>query len=332
MTFDQINQAISKKDLGQVYLLQGEEPYFIDLLTKRFQEDVLNEMEREFNLTIVYGHDVNTSQLVETLKRFPMMAEKQVVILKEAHKVKEWEGLEEYVKNPTPSTVFVVAHKYKKFDGRKAISKLFKKHAVFTSDPIKEYQLGKWIHDYLVSRGFKIGQHASEVIAGNLGSDLSKIVHAADKMSLNYPPGTTITGEIIEECVGIDREYNVFNLSDAILARNYERSLAISLRLALNKETPSYAILPLIFGNFQKLMGLSFAKFEKIPADNLATAYGINPYHLSKFQKAAQVYGGKKIRENIQILLDYDLMNKGVGGSFKKDEDLYKELIYKLMH
>ena len=213
MDFKSIIQQIEKKEFKPLYLLHGEEPYYIDLISKALVDNVLEEHERDFNQTVLYGKDADVLAIVSEAKGYPMMAERRLVVIREAQDLKDIDKLESYCASPNPTTVFVLAYKYKKLDARKKITKeLAKNGLVYTSDKVKEYKLIDWINTYLKTTEYAITPKAASLLAEFLGNDLSKITNELDKLALLLQKGTTINEIHIEENIGISKDYNVFEL------------------------------------------------------------------------------------------------------------------------
>ncbi len=332
MDASQIIKQFKDKEAKPLYFLHGDESYYIDVITDAAVKHVLEESERDFNQTIVYGKDVNMSSLQEQVKQYPMMAEKQLVILKEAQDVRDWSILEPYFENPSETTVFIICHKHKKVDKRKKFFKLLQKNAVvFESKKLYENQVDGWIIKHLKSKGFTINQKATILLIDFLGSDLGKIAKELDKLALVLEEGTEISEVHIEENIGISKDYNTFELSNAIAKRDILKAHKIINYFEQNPKAAHISmIIPTIFSFFERLMKVHFAGTNDVK--QLQSRLGMNYYAAMETVKAKNIYKPKKIAKNISLLHQYDLKSKGVDRGPGSDADLLRELIYQLMH
>lgn len=324
--------SIKKKQFQPVYLLHGEESYFIDLVSNAIVEHALEEHERDFNQTIVYGKDCVPNEVVGLAKQFPMMSERSVVVIREAQDVKKWDEFEEYFENPQPSTVFVICHKHKKMDARsKAFKTIGKKGIVFLSDKVKDYQLTAWIMNYVKESGYDITDKAANLIAEFLGNDLSKIINELEKLAILLEKGTRINDVHIEENIGISKDYNVFELSNAVAEMDILKANKIVNYFAQNpKAAHSTVVIGNLFSLFQRMMTVYFLPV-KTP-DAVAQHLKIHSFVAKEIVRQSRLYNAKKVAKNIGFLREYDLKSKGVGYSNVSDGDLMKELVYVLMH
>lgn len=320
------------KETKPVYFLHGDEPFYIDQISDAAIEHVLEESERDFNLTVVYGKDVDLNALQEQVKQFPMMAEKQLVILKEAQDIRDWAPLESYFESPVPTTVFVICHKYKKVDKRKKYFKTIQKNGViFESNKIYENQVDGWIENHLKTKGYTITPKASILLIDFLGNSLGKIAQELDKLSIILEKGTEISEVHIEENIGISKDYNPFELSNAIAKRDILKSHKIIHYFDQNpKATHITVLIPTIFSFFERLMKAHFAGTND--PKQLQSKLGMNYYAAKEVIKAKTIYKPKKIAKNIALLHEYDLKSKGVKRGPGSDADLMRELVYQLMH
>lgn len=332
MEYKALLKDIEQKKFLPVYLLHGEEPYYIDLLAKAIQEHVLEEHERDFNQTIVYGKDADLPALVTEAQGFPMMSERRLVIIREAQDLKDVDFLERYVAQPNPSTVFVLAYKYKKFDSRKKLFKDISKVGVaFLSEKIKDYKLTDWISSYLQTKNYSITPKAATLLADFLGNDLSKITNELDKLSVLIQAGTTINEIHIEENIGISKDYNVFELVNAVTTRDVPKAFRIVHYFEHNPKSASIlVVIPNIFATFMRIMRIHFMD-NKSP-DAIASTLKIHPFATKELIQATKIYPPKKISSNVAILHEYDLKSKGIDNSSFTHGELLRELIYKLMH
>lgn len=334
MTFDQILAELNNRKFKPIYWLEGEEPYFIDQLTDYLATHVLTPDEQAFNQETVYGKEINPDQLVEMARQFPMMSEYRVVIVKEAQGIdaRKWAALEAYFENPTASTVFVVAHKYKKVDKRKKWFKSVAKNGVvFESKKLYENQLPNWISDYLRARSYDITPKASILVSEYLGNDLGKVANELGKLQVNLPEGHKINEHDIEKNIGISKDFNHFELQKALAHRNFEKANRIVLYFAQNpKSHPLVVTLAILANFFGKTMCIYFEKDRS--KQNLMRQLRVHSFALDDYLAASQNYPGSKVVENIGLLREYDLMSKGVDTGQVSDGELLKELVYKLMH
>jgi DNA polymerase III subunit delta len=334
MDYKSIIKDIKSKTFKPLYLLQGDEGYYIDVIVKELQKNVLKEHEKDFNETIVYGKDCDVLSVITDASAYPMMSDYKLVIIKEAQyiKDKDLEILEKYTNNPSASTVFVLALKYKKLDARKKVTKNFSsKGIVFNSEKLKDYQLGAWLSDFLKSKNYTITPKANTLLVDSLGNDLSRIVNELDKLSIIVQSGTTINEVHIEENIGISKDYNVFELNNAILIRDFVKAIKIADYFKHNpKSGPLPQIISSLYTLFSRIMRIHFSKDSS--ESYLASYLKLHPFVVKELMKGIKIFPPKKAAANISILHEYDLKSKGVNNSNFTDSDLLKELIYKLLH
>ncbi|RLD39403.1 MAG: DNA polymerase III subunit delta [Bacteroidetes bacterium] len=330
--FDEILSDLRNKIYHPVYLLAGDEAFFIDELTDYIDENILNPMEKEFNQTIVYGLDSNVFDLISMARRFPMMANYQVLIVREAQHLKGSENLEIYLKNPLKSTILVLAYKHKKIDKRTKLYKLAKeKGVVFSSPRLWDNQVPNWIDKRVRSMGFTIEYRECFILAEYLGADLAKIDNELKKMSMNISPGARITDILIEENVGISKDYNVFELQNALISRDVMKANRIINHFAANpKENSIFMVLPVLHNFFFRTMVLS--QLKKLEPREISSKLKIKPSQLAQYQKALSQYGVMKLASIIQEIKDYDMKAKGLGNANASQGELLRELIYKILH
>jgi DNA polymerase III subunit delta len=332
--FEDILNNLRNKIYHPVYLLYGEEPYFIDVISDFIEQNVLNELEKEFNQTIVYGKDINIPTLISYAKRFPMMANYQVLIVKEAQDLEKIDDLISYVEQPVDSTILVLCWKYEKIDRRKSVFKTIeKKGLVFESPKLYDDKIPLWIADYLKKRNYSISLKASVLLTEFLGNDLSKIVNEISKLIINVPAGKEITEEYIERNIGISKDYNVFELQKALGKRDVLKSNQIIVHFAANlRENPLVKILPILYSFFSKILLYHYLPDKSRMA--AATALSVNPFFVQDYQIAAGNYPVGKLVQIISILREYDLKAKGVDNSSTSfpDGELMKELVFKILH
>jgi len=332
MDYDQIITNLEKKIYHPVYFLHGEEPYFIDKISDYITKNVLEEHEREFNLTVLYGRDTDIDTVLSEAKRFPMMANYQVVIVKEAQHLRKLEELESYLDSPQKTTILVFCYKYKKADGRKAfVKKVGKKGVLFNSEKLRDYKIPDWIERYVQRINYTIEPKATMVLAEYLGTDLSKIHNAMQKLLMNNPAGREITAELIQKYIGINHDYNNFELQNAIGARNVIKANRIIQYFTRNeKEHPLVMIFGSLYSFFSKL--LLFHATKNKSKNEIASVLRINPFFVSDYQSYAAQYDAGKVRKSIALLHEYDMKSKGVGNVSASHGELLKELLWKIMH
>lgn len=328
----QIVKDINQGNVKPIYLLTGDEPYYIDKISEYIEKNVLSEEERGFNQMVLYGKDVSVEDIVGHAKRYPMMAERQVVIVKEAqHLSRTIDKLNGYAENPQPSTVLVLCYKYNKFDKRKKVYKTIKKNGLcFESKKLYENKVADWIRKVLNGKGYKISHKASVLLTEFLGTDLSKINNELEKLQLVLPKEKEITPLDIEENIGISKDYNNFELKKAIGERNVLKATRILTYFANNpKDNPFVVTVTLLNTFFTQL--LKYHGMRDHNPKSVASALGINPYFVSEFQIAARNYPMKKVSEIISHLRALDLKGKGVGAANVSQGDLLKELLVKII-
>ncbi|APQ18704.1 DNA polymerase III subunit delta [Maribacter hydrothermalis] len=328
----QIVNTIKKGQISPIYFLYGEEAYFIDKISDFIAKNILTEEEKGFNQMVLYGKDVTIEDIVGNAKRYPMMAEKQVVIVKEAqHLSRTIENLCAYADNPQQTTVLVICYKYKKLDKRKKLHKIVKKNGViFESKKLYENQVSDWLRKHLLARGYSISHKASLLLVEYLGTDLSKISKELDKLKLALPQQTEITPQHIEEHIGISKDYNNFELKRAIGEKDIVKATKIINYFAQNpKDNPFILTVTLLHSFFTQL--LQYHGLSDHSPKNVASALRINPYFVNEVQTAARNYPMKKVSGIISSLREMDLKGKGVGAVAMSDADLLKELLYKIV-
>jgi DNA polymerase-3 subunit delta len=329
----QIITEIKNNKVKPIYFLMGEEPFFIDQLANYMEEHLLSEEDKGFNQMVLYGRDVTIDEIISNAKRYPMMAERHVVIVKEAQELSRTiEKLETYAANPTPTTVLVFCYKYKTIDKRKALAKnIIKNGELFLSEKLYENKVADWIRRELSNRKYHIDPKASNMLVEFLGTDLGKINKEIEKLMIILPIGSTITPEVIEKNIGISKDYNNFELKKAIGERNVFKSNQIVFHFAQNtKANPLVMTIGILNGFFTQL--LLYHGLTDKNAQVVAKVLKINPYFVSEYQTAAKNFPMKKVSECIALLRDADVKSKGVGANSLADGDILKELVYKMLH
>jgi DNA polymerase-3 subunit delta len=324
----QITKDIKAGQLKPIYFLMGEEPYYIDKLTDFIAQNVLEEQERDFNQSILYGRDVTIEDIISTAKRFPMMADRQVVIVKEAQELSRTiDKLEAYAENPQPTTVLVFAYKYKTLDKRKKITKLLDKvGVVYESKKLYENQVGEWIKRVLAGQGYSIEPKAAAILVEFLGTDLSKINNELEKLKIILPKGHTFTPTDIEENIGFSKDFNNFELRKAIGEKNQVKAYQIIDYFAQNpKDNPLVVTTGLVFGFFSQL--LQYHGLKDKSQMNAAKVLKVNPFFVKDYEVAFRNYPMKKVSAIVAALRTIDVKSKGVGAASTSQHDLLKELL-----
>lgn len=332
ITYEEIISNLHKKIYHPIYFLMGEETYFIDKISDYIADHVLTDAEKGFNQTVLYGKDLEPSTIIGNARRFPMMANHQVIIVREAQNIKKIEDLEPYVKNPLPSTILVINYKYKTLDKRKTFPKLVdQKGVLFESKKIYENQLPTWISAYLKEQQYTIAPQATAMLAEYLGADLGKVANELDKLIISLPAGTLITPDHIEKNIGISKEFNVFELQNSLGQRNFLKANRIINYFGANPTSnPMPAVISGLFSYFSKILNYHF--LEDKSQNNAASVLGVHPFFVKDYVSAAKNYNIKKLVEIISILREYDMKSKGWGNVSASSADLQREMIYRILH
>jgi DNA polymerase-3 subunit delta len=324
---------IKNGNIKPIYFLMGDEPYYIDIVSDYIEKNVLSEEEKGFNQTVLYGRDVSVEDIISTAKRYPMMAERQVVIVKEAQDLSRTiDKFESYAENPMPSTVLVICYKYKTLDKRKKTTKVLAKNGlVYESKKLYENQVGDWIKRILASKKYTIEPKANAMLVEFLGTDLGKINNELEKLQIILPKGSAITPKDIEENIGFSKDFNVFELRKAIGERNQLKAYTIAENFANNpKENPMVVTTSLVFGFFIQL--LKYHGLKDRNPKNVAVVIGVNPYFLKEYDVALKNYPMKKVSQIVASLRDIDIKSKGVGASSMSNSDLLREMLYNIFN
>ena len=334
MTAQQIINDLKNGSIKPIYFLYGDEPYFIDQVSDYIENNLLPEADRGFNQTVLYGRDVAVSDIIANARRFPMMAERQVIIVKEAQSLSRTiHQLENYAANPQPTTVLVINYKYKKPDKRKKVFKdLAKMGVLFEGKPLYENQVPAWIGNYVKDRGYDIAPKSSQMLVEFLGVKLGNIANELDKLFIVLPAGSTISPESIEENIGISKDFNNFELRKAIGAKDVVKANQIINYFAQNpKSNPLVMTISLLNSFFTQML-----QYHALPNKNdtraIAAALRISPFFTGDYIAAGKNYPMRKVSQIIGLLRDADLKSKGVGARDLPHGDLLKELLFKIMH
>ncbi len=332
MTYEQILSEIHKKNFAPVYFLTGDEPYFIDMISDTIENEALDEADRAFNQIVVYGRDVDVETIANHARSFPMMGERMVVIVKEAQDVKNLENFEPYLDTIPDTTLLVFVYKYKKFDKRKTLAKKIEKKGVwFESKALRDYNIPGWIQSYLKGEGYSITPKATQMLADFLGTDLHKIANELKKLIITLPKNKSIDDADVERNIGISKDYNVFELQNAIGSRDVLKANRIVNYFGDNgKDNPLLVTAINLYSFFTKVMKLHCAQDKS--QGNLAAVLGVNPYFVKDYQLAARNYPPQTCIRNISILREFDMKSKGYESGDVSEKDLYREMIFKLMH
>ena len=335
-TYENILQEIANKNLRPVYYLMGDEPYYIDQLAAHFATDILTESEREFNQTIVYAQDTNLGNILSLAKRYPMMAERQVIIVKEAQNLKgEIDSLSFYLQKPQPSTVLVFCHKNGTLDRRKkSVGDIERAGGViFESKRLGEDLLPYFITNHVRTHQLTIDEKATMMLIESIGSDLNRLTSELEKLYINMPSdGNVITPDMVEAYTGISKEYNVFELKNALIARDIEKAGRITKYMEDNpKAFPMQVILPLLFSYFSNLM-LSYYAPQRT-AQGVASYLGLkSTWGTGDYIYGMRNYTATKVMEIVTALRRYDAMSKGIGATANTTHGLLRELVYFILH
>jgi DNA polymerase-3 subunit delta len=332
MSAEKIIGEWKKKIFKPVYWLEGEENFYIDKVMDFAEHSILPESEASFNLTVFYGRDANWADVVNACCRYPMFAERQVVLLKEAQHMRDIDKLESYIEKPLTSTVFVISYKEKKVDGRSKLAKLLKEKGVMlTTKKMYENQLPEWTSGLIQSKGYRISRKALYLLVDHIGSDLNRIDNEINKVLVNLGARKNITEDDIEKYVGISKEYNPFELQNALVKKDISKAIRIIQYFEANpKAGPIQLILPTLYNLFSKtymIFGQS-AKDEKMIAANI----GVNPYSMKDYLVAQKNYGYEGVENALLLLHSYNLKSVGVNDIGTSDASLMKELVVKLLN
>jgi DNA polymerase-3 subunit delta len=331
MSVEKIINEWKKNSFKPVYWLEGEEEYFIDKAVDYAEHNILNESESSFNLSVFYGKDANWADVVNACRRYPMFAERQVVLLKEAQQMRDVEKLEAYIENPLGSTVFVVSYKEKKLDARKKFAKLVKEKGVLiTTKKMYERDLPEWTQELVKSKGLTITPKGLALIVDHIGNDLTRIENEIDKLSVNLDKRKNITEDDIEQYIGVSKDYNVFELQAALAAKDLAGSIRIIQYFEANpKAAPIQLVLPSLYSFFSKVFMVFGAGTNN--EKTIAASIGVNPYFMKDYMQASRLYTYPEVEKVLLLLHNYNLKSLGVGCTGTDDASLLKEMLVKMM-
>ena len=328
---EEIIKRIKNNDISPVYILHGEEAYYIDEICNFIEANLLNESEKGFNQTILYGKETDVYSIINAAKRYPMMAERQLVIVKEAQNLKEIEKMQPYIEHPLPSTVLVLCFKHKKMDGRSKMLKIAKeKFIVFESSPIPDYKLQPWIAAYCKAKNIAIHPLASSMLTDFLGNDLGKIVNEIDKLLINIKDHNEITAQHVERYVGVSKEFNTFELQHAIGAGNFFKAQKIVQYFSSNPKANSIIpVLTSLYNFFGKILSVHHTR--DYSDQNIASVAGVHPFFAKDYAKACTNYPRERCERIIGYIHNVDLKSKGINSNDVPDGSLLKELVFIIM-
>lgn len=332
MTYQEIIRDVENGIFHPVYLLHGEEPYFIDKISDAIEKNVLDEAQKSFNETICYGKDTDPLALLDIVSRYPMMSSYQVVILKEAQQFRGYDKMEAYLKNPVPTTVFVICHKYKKVDGRLNIFKNMSKKVVkFESKKLYDNQIPPFLSNMAKRVGRTLEEHAAMLLLEYAGNDLSKLENEVEKLTLNVKEGEQIRVEHIEKYIGISKDYNVFELQKALCSRDSKKSYAIVNYFVKNpKSNPSPMIIGALFSFFSK--AFLYRTSKGVNPKELMGSLRIWPMMMNDIRVFEHHYNIRESQNILDVLEEYDLKTKGVNYSGPAKNELLTEMVYKILN
>ena len=334
-TFDSIMHDLKQRNYLPIYYLMGEESFYIDKISDYIAENVLTPEERDFNMTVMYGTDVTGKDVVEVARRYPMMSEHQVVIVKEAQKLKGLEPLEKYVEKPLASTILVFCHKYGVADRRKKVySEMAKVGVVFESKKLRDRDLIPFIGKYLQARGASIDPKSEQIIADSIGPDLNRLTSELDKVLIALPADDKrVTPEVVERQIGVSKDFNTFELRDAIVNRNVYKANQIANYFDINPKAGSfYQILPLLFNYFQNLI-IAFYCPQRGSQEAVAKWLDLkSPWAAKDYMTGMRNYSGLKVMQIISKIREIDAKSKGLDNPNTPPGELMKELIFFILH
>jgi DNA polymerase-3 subunit delta len=350
-SFENIIASLKAKKYAPIYFLEGDEPYYIDQIADYVENNVLDESEKEFNQTILYGKDTDLISLISAAKRFPMMAERQVIIVREAQEIKnltetvnvkikskntkkdtEISPLEEYALKPLSTTLLIICYKYKTLDKRTGLAKSMEKNAsMFLSEKVKDYKLAEWIAKYTADQKIKINQKAIQMLADHLGNDLSRIVNELNKLAINKKNNEEITPDDVQQFIGISKDFNIFELQNAIAVKDILKANKIIDYFAKNpKEHPFEMNIAVLYTYFSKL--LFYQTLPNKSSSEVMSQMRVNFNQLKDLEQAGKNYSLDKLVRIISYLHDYDMRSKGIDGIQMDKGELMREMLFKILH
>jgi len=334
MEHTQILKDVDNKIFYPIYLLSGEEAYYIDIISDYIAKNALSEEEQGFNQTVFYGKDSDVNTIGQMAKRFPMMANHQVIIIKEAQDLKKIEDLHFYAEKPLESTILVICYKYKAFPKTSKLAKLVKKNGViFDSPKIRDYKIDGWISNYVQQHKYKIDPETAVLLGDYLGTDLSKIVNELEKLMTILPAGSKISKNDIEKNIGISKDYNIFELEKALGAKDILKVNRILQSFSANpKNHPSVVTITRMYAYYKKLLLLYFVPDKSNESIAQTIQISPQPFVVQQYLKAQRIYPAAKLVQIIGLIREYDLKLKGVDSAAVPEGELMRELAFKILH
>lgn len=332
----QLLKNIKKKELQPVYFFHGEEPYFTDVAIKSLENDVLEEDEKAFGQTVIYGKDSNVAEIIALAQQFPMFGNYNLIIVKEAQDLKldeeERKILENYLQNPVATTILAFGYKRKKLVATTRLHKILQKNGwAYHSEPVKDYQLAKWIGDELQNHQIKTAPNISHLLAEYLGNDLSRISNEIAKLKMILKDGEVLDEKLVETHIGISKDYNVFELQKALGAKDHAKAMRIAFYIGKNpKSNPFVMMIGNLYSFFSNL--IIYLTLSGSSQQEMASAMGINPYFVKDYADAGRRYPLKHCTRIISLIREIDLKNKGLGANSTDDSELLLELVYKILN
>jgi len=333
-TYKQISNQLNKKEYFPVYFLHGEESYFIDEITKRIEKEALDETAKAFNQTVLYGKEIDYKTVLDNVRRYPVMSDKQVVIVREAQHLKDLGNLQSYFEAPLETTILVLAHKHKKLDGRKKFAKVLKKSSkicLFESKKLYDNKIPSWISNHISSIGYSIKPAAANLLAEYLGSDLSKITNELQKLTLNLQKGAAIDKNIIQQNIGISKDFNVFELQKALGKRDTFKSFLIVKYFVSNPKNHPLPMITATLYNFFSKVYVCQSMLRGSSDKAIASAIGVNSFFIRDYKQAAKNYNRKQIENVVALLREYDMRSKGVDNYSFSTGELLREMIIRIL-
>lgn len=332
--YREVLAELKQKIYKPVYFLTGEEPYYIDLISNYIEQNVLKEEEKIYNQYILYGKDTSMKAIIEKARQYPMMAQNQVIIVKEAQNISSFDDLSVYLQHPQPSTILVFCCKYKKLDGRKKfVTDVNTKGVLVNSEKMYDNQLPSFIQGYMMEKNVRMDDRAVQLLAEHIGNDLQRLANELDKLIMTKPANVSvIDSDLVQKNVGISKEFNVFELKSALIEKNVYKSNWIATHLSKQKGFAINAIIPTLYQYFSNLM-LYYYIQDKSP-QSVAVELKINPYFAKEYALGAKNYNAWKTMSIISILRTYDAKSKGIGNNTNTTPsgELLKELVYHILH
>lgn len=327
--YKQIIDSIKNKNYAPVYVLDGEEPYYFDKLIDLFEDQILTPSEKDFNLSVLYGRDVNWKEVINTCRRFPMFAERQVVILKDAGTLAEFGEMAAYFEQPSPTTILVVEYRNKKIDGKTKVHKVIKEHCIYyTAEKVKEEAMPTWIQRFGKEIGFEIGDREAEMLTLYLGNNLQKITNEIEKIRINAPEEKSLSPALIQKHIGISREYNIFDFPEAFSTGNKDKLYRmLSYFLTNAKAAPMVLVTASFYTHFIQIYKANHA--AKLPEKEWGAAIGTSPYFAKNVMSKTRKWPLHKAEECLQIIAQFNARAVGIDSS-ANDTELLKEMIGKL--